>query len=144
MRSDYLLHIEGPGNILHAENSGLSLARTPSLCPRISLNCLWPFLFPTGDQTKHANPLSKVKEGKELQFINDFGTPRTFISLSHFLMVNESMNSSSTDVLKAYFVPGSVVLGCSSGWSQPHSHRGSLLARQTTATKRKTNKQKWS
>ena len=37
-----------------------------------------------------------------------------------------------------------VVLGCSSGWSQPHPHGGSLLARQTTVTKTKTNKQKWS
>ena len=33
-------------------------------------SCPWPFSFPTGDQTEHANPLLKGKEEKEVQLIN--------------------------------------------------------------------------
>lgn len=83
MSSEELLHVGGPGNILHAESLGLSLALTPSLCPGISLNCSWLFLSPAGDQTKQANSLSKVEEGKEVQCVNDSGIPRTSASLSH-------------------------------------------------------------
>ena len=83
MSSEDLLHVGGPGNILHTENLGLSLALIPSPCPGISLNCSWLSLFPTGDQTKQANPLSKGKAGKEVQCVNDSGIPRTSASLSH-------------------------------------------------------------